>query len=104
MAKTANLTAKGLLIALLLHAAMYPDLAQYTNKGMGWRLLLYPLSLVLVPLLWAGGRAGRRSGRPYPHLIDLCVVAPFLLDTAGNAANLYDTVSWWDDVMHVATW
>jgi hypothetical protein len=31
-------------------------------------------------------------------------VLPFLFDTAGNAANLYDTVSWWDDAMHVATW
>ena len=40
----------------------------------------------------------------YPHLIDLCVVLLFLLDTAGNSANLYDSVTWWDDLMHVLTW
>ena len=30
--------------------------------------------------------------------------APFLVDTAGNAANLYDSIVWWDDVMHFVTW
>jgi hypothetical protein len=47
-----------------------------------------------------------RRGRtlPYPHLIDLCVALPFTIDTAGNTANLYDTIDWWDDVMHFVTW
>jgi hypothetical protein len=29
---------------------------------------------------------------------------PFLIDTAGNAANLYDTIDWWDDANHVVNW
>ena len=37
-------------------------------------------------------------------LLDLCLVLPFLIDLAGNAAGAYDSVTWWDDAMHVVTW
>jgi hypothetical protein len=97
-----NISAKVLLFALLLHAVLYPDLPQYVDKGMPYRLALYPVAALLVPAIELIRGANRH--RPYPHLIDLCVVLPFLLDTAGNTANLYDTVTWWDDLMHVLTW
>jgi GNAT superfamily N-acetyltransferase len=98
-----NLGVKVALVALLLHAVVFPDLPQYQGKGIGWRLLLYPVSAVLVPAVWAVlGR--RRASWAYPHVIDLCAALPFTIDTAGNAANLYDTVDWWDDVMHFVTW
>ncbi len=29
---------------------------------------------------------------------------PFLIDLAGNAAGAYDSITWWDDAMHVVTW
>ena len=29
---------------------------------------------------------------------------PFLIDVAGNAANLYDTIDWWDDLNHFVNW
>lgn len=96
---TANLAAKVMLAALVAHAATHPDLPQYTDKAMGYRLVAYPLVALAVPLWWSLRGRGR-----YPHVIDLCLTAPFLFDTAGNAANLYDTISWWDDAMHVATW
>jgi glycopeptide antibiotics resistance protein len=95
------------LIALLVHGVVDPDLPQYQGKGMGWRLLTYPLSTLVVPVVWfAWTRSPTRRERAgaYPHLIDICVVAPFLIDTAGNAANLYDTIGWWDDAMHIVTW
>jgi hypothetical protein len=98
-----NIAAKVALVLLLAHAAAFPDLSQYQGKGTGWRILLYPLSAVLVPLVWKLLGERRRAWR-YPHLIDLCVIAPFLIDTAGNTANLYDSVVWWDDVMHFVTW
>ena len=98
-----NLGAKALLVALLLHAVLFPNLPQYKGKGIGWRLLFYPISCVVVPAAWAAlGR--RRAAFRYPHLIDLCVATPFLLDTAGNTANLYDNLDWWDDLMHFVTW
>jgi hypothetical protein len=31
-------------------------------------------------------------------------VLPFLIDTAGNALDLYDSVDWWDDANHVVNW
>ena len=45
-----------------------------------------------------------RPKRPYPHAIDLCIVLPFLMDTAGNALDLYDAIVWFDDLMHFLTW
>lgn len=98
-----NLAVKAALALLLLHAVVFPDLPQYQGKGIGWRLLLYPVSAVLVPVVWALlGR--RRAAWDYPHLVDVCAALPFTIDTAGNAANLYDTVDWWDDLMHLVTW
>ena len=100
-----NLAAKVVLVLLLLHAVLFPDLPQYVGKGIGWRLGTYPISTLLVPAIWFGRRAlGRPMAGTYPHLIDLCVVAPFLIDTAGNTTNLYNSVTWWDDVMHLVTW
>ncbi len=98
-----DIAAKVLLLGLLLHAVVFPDLPQYTGKGIGYRLALYPLSVVMVPALWAWRRR-RKPALEYPAHISLCVTLPFLIDTAGNAANLYDTVAWWDDLMHVITW
>jgi glycopeptide antibiotics resistance protein len=95
------------LIALLVHGVVDPDLPQYQGKGMGWRLLTYPLSTLVVPViwfLWTRSPSRRERAGAYPYLIDICVVAPFLIDTAGNTANLYDTIDWWDDLMHVVTW
>jgi hypothetical protein len=98
-----NIAAKVALVALLIHAVAFPDLPQYEGKGIGWRILIYPVSGLLVPLVWR--LLGERTRRwRYPHLIDLCVIAPFLVDTAGNAANFYDSIVWWDDVMHFVTW
>jgi len=103
MLRAANLTSKLLLMALLAHGVLRPDLPQYQGKAMDARLLAFGVSVVLVPLVWwLLGRV--RGGMPYPHLADLCIVLPFLMDTSGNAVNLYDSVSWFDDVMHLATW
>jgi hypothetical protein len=99
---TINIAAKVALIALLLHAAAFPDLPQYRGKAIGFRLALYPVSALLVPAIrWAWRK---RTTSPYPHLIDLCVCLPFLTDTAGNAANLFDTLTWFDDFLHVFNW
>ena len=94
----AGWAAKALLVALLLHVVWAPDLPQYQAKGMGWRLAIYPMVALAVPLVhrWRGG--------PYPAALDLLVVLPFVIDLAGNAAGAYDHITWWDDAMHVVTW
>jgi len=97
-----NLFVKAALLLLLLHAVAFPDLEQYAGKGIATRLLTYPISIIVVPIIMRSLR--RRSPGEYPHLIDMCVAAPFVLDTLGNALNLYNTIDWFDDIMHFITW
>jgi len=88
------------LISLLLTAVLYPHLPQFEGKAMGGRAVAYPLSVLIVPVVWFVWF--RRY--PYPIAIDILVVLPFLIDTAGNALDLYDTIEWWDDANHLVNW
>lgn len=99
-ALVANVTVKALLAAVIGFAAVQPDLPQFQDKAMLGRGIGYPVAALLVPVIW--WLRGRR--RPYPHLIDALLTAPFTIDCLGNAANLYDTVVWWDDANHAANW
>ena len=57
----------------------------------------------LVPIIFLFiHRSGRRPA--YPYALDITLGLPFLLDTLGNAFNLYDTVTWWDDLNHLVNW
>ena len=88
--------------ALLVFAALHPDWQQFAGKAMAARAVGYPLALLVLPVVWWIVR--RRSGRPYPALADLSVSVPFLVDTAGNALDLYDAVPWFDDACHLVNW
>lgn len=96
------------LVLLLLHAVLYPDLPQYAAKGIGSRLVFYPLGVVIVPLIWwvANRHQARRnrSSFAYPLTADILISAPFMIDTLGNALNLFNTIEWWDDLMHFTQW
>jgi hypothetical protein len=95
---------KAALAAILLLALIKPDLEQFEGKGMGWRIVLYPIAAALVPVVW--WILQRRLGRAieYPYAIDILFTLPFLVDTAGNALDLYDSISWWDDANHLVNW
>ena len=97
-----DLAVKALLIGLLVFAVARPDLPQFEGKAMTGRALLYPLSAVIVPVVW--WLLSRSRPRAYPYALDILLVLPFLIDVAGNAANLYDTIDWWDDVNHFVNW
>ena len=58
--------------------------------------------MVLVPAVWFA--LGRKRVWRYPFDVDILVVLPFAIDMAGNAANLYDTIDWWDDANHFVNW
>jgi len=88
--------------ALLVFAALHPEWQQFAGKAMAARAVGYPLALLVLPVLWWIVR--RRSGRPYPALADLLVSVPFLVDTAGNALDLYDAVPGFDDACHLVDW
>ena len=94
-----NLALKVLLVGLLAFGA-FSGLEQFEGKAFGWRLVFYPLSVVLVPLVWQL----RGRPRPYPYASDMLLVAPFLVDVLGNTFDLYDTIDWWDDANHFVNW
>lgn len=97
------LTAKAALAALLALAVAFPEWDRFADKAMGVRVAAYPAAVMLVTLVWAL-RSGRDRGRPFPWDVDLLVTLPFLVDVAGNAADLYDTVGWFDDACHFGNW
>ena len=87
-------------LVVLLAFGAFSGLERFAGKAFGWRLVGYSAAALLVPAVWA--LRGRRS--PYPYAIDTLFVLPFLIDTIGNALNLYDTVDWWDDANHFVNW
>jgi hypothetical protein len=99
-----DVAVKVALVALLLFGVLAPHLPQFEGKAWLGRALAYPIAALIVPVAWALVR--RRGGRsvPYPYGLDILLVLPFLIDTAGNAANLYDTIDWWDDANHFVNW
>jgi hypothetical protein len=93
-----DLAVKASLVGLLVFAIARPDLPQFHGKGIAGRAIGYPIAALIVPAVW--WYLSRRRRIEYSYSLDVLVVLPFLIDTAGNAANLYDTISWWDDLNH----
>jgi hypothetical protein len=84
-----NLAVKAALVLLLAFGA-FSGLERFAGKAFGWRLVGYSVAALIVPAIWAA--RGRRSG--YPFAADILFVLPFLIDTVGNALDLYDTIGW----------
>jgi len=95
-----DVAAKLALFGLLLHAVANPDLPQYADKAMQGRAIAYPLAVLAIPVAWA---LFWRS-RPFPVVSDLLFTLAFLIDTLGNALDLYDSIEWWDDLNHFGNW
>jgi hypothetical protein len=87
------------LVALLAFGA-FSGLERFAGKAFGWRLGGYSVAALLVPAIWVA--RGRRP--PFPYAVDILFVLPFLIDTIGNALDLYDTIDWWDDANHFVNW
>ena len=94
-----NVAIKLALVGLLVFGA-FSGLQQFEGKAFFWRLLTYPVASLVVPVVWAARH--RRSS--YPHAADILLTLPFLVDTAGNALDLYDTIEWRDDANHLVNW
>ena len=88
-------------VGLLAWAVLNPDLPQFTGKAFTGRALAYPVALLVLPIGWW------LFGRPrlaFPVVADILLGLPFLIDVAGNALDLYDTIEWWDDANHLVNW
>jgi hypothetical protein len=88
-------------VGLLAWAVLSPDLPQFQGKAFAGRAVAYPVALLAVPILWW---LLARHRMPFPVLADILIGLPFLIDVAGNALNLYDTIEWWDDLNHLVNW
>jgi hypothetical protein len=96
-----DLAVKAATCALLAWAVLSPDLPQFQGKAFIGRAVAYPIALVALPALW-WLLARRRI--PFPAVPDILFGLPFLIDVAGNALNLYDTIEVWDDLNHLGNW
>jgi hypothetical protein len=88
-------------IALLALAVLAPELPQFQGKAFVGRAVAYPIALAIVPVAWWLLGRGRVA---FPVATDILLGLPFLIDMAGNALNLYDTIEWWDDANHLGNW
>jgi hypothetical protein len=88
-------------VGLLVVALARPDLPQFTGKAFEGRAIAYPIALLILPIAWAARIRGRHR---FPVAADMLIGLPFLIDMAGNALNLYDTIDAWDDLNHLANW
>jgi hypothetical protein len=87
------------LVGLLAFGA-FSGLEQFEDKAFGWRLVFYPLAAIVVPVGWWLAK----KPQPYPYALDILLVAPFLVDVVGNTLDLYDSITWWDDLNHFVNW
>jgi hypothetical protein len=121
----ADIAFKAVLAALLLFAVTHQDWDRFADKAMIARAVLYPVLVGLVPLVWLvrSMRAvpsvhrqsvglvplvwlvrSRFSATSYPAAAAFLLTVPFVVDCAGNALNLYDSIDVFDDVCHLVNW
>jgi hypothetical protein len=93
-----------LTVAQLATATFVSGLPQFEGKGFGARLVAYPVLMAAVPACWLLSTRRRSGGSDVPWVAFSLIMAPFLVDVTGNSLNLYDAVSWWDDVNHFVNW
>lgn len=103
-ARTAYVVILLLTVGQLALATLAGGLPQFEGKAFGARLVAYPVVMLLPPLVWWWAARRRGDVRPLPWAGFAFIASPFLVDVTGNTLNLYDTVSWWDDVNHFVNW
>ena len=97
-ARIASLSAKAGLALLLVLALLYPDSGHLRDKAAGIRAVGYPMLSFTVPVLWWAFWSDRVS---FPWVADLLVTLTCFTDVLGNRLDLYDSVVWFDDWMHL---
>jgi hypothetical protein len=88
-------------VVLLGWAVLSPELPQFQGKAFAGRAIAYPVALLALPTLWW---LFARHRITFPVAADILLGLPFLIDVAGNALDLYDTIEWWDDLNHLVNW
>jgi hypothetical protein len=106
--RVADIAVKLAMVALLVSSVLYPDLTGIKQRAAPVRLVVYPIGALAMPAWWwiVGRRRRQAHGGVvrFPWGADLLVTLPWFLDTFGNRLNLFDTISWFDDMMHFLNW
>lgn len=92
-----------LLTTIQLAVGAFGGLSQFADKGFGYRLIIYPVLMLLVPVIW-WLRHRQALLRDLPWIAFSLIGAPFLIDVSGNTVGLYDSVDVWDNVNHFFNW
>ena len=88
---------KILLVGLMVIGALAPHVGGFAGKGMGYRLPVYMIPVLVVPLCWLCGKSWNAA-------LDIGLTVPFLLDTLGNLFGLFDHWNSFDNVLHFVNW
>jgi hypothetical protein len=91
-------------IAQLAVATFVPGIERFADKAFGARLLAYPLMMLVVPAIWWLAVGRRHPEKEPPYVAFALIMLGFLVDTTGNSLDLYDSVTWWDDMNHFVNW
>ncbi len=93
-----DVAAKLGLVVLLAMSLLFPEMGNVEDKAAGLRAVAYPMLAFTLPLVWWVFWRERTS---FPWVADLMVTSTCFTDTLGNRLDLYDSVVWFDDVMHL---
>jgi hypothetical protein len=93
-----DLATKGVLIALLVLVVVDPTYGNLEGKAPVARALAYPLLAFALPAVWWIARWERAR---FPWTADLLITLGCFSDILGNRLDLYDSIVWFDDWMHV---
>jgi hypothetical protein len=80
------------------------DLPQFQGKAMGERMIAYPLLVAAIPAIWWWRKRTGRSAGGYPYAADFLLTLGIVLDVGGNIFDFYDSLPWYDDLMHLLNW
>ncbi|MCY7394662.1 MAG: hypothetical protein LH468_00690 [Nocardioides sp.] len=93
-----------LTVGQLAVAQWVPGIERFSGKAFGARLVAYPVMMLLVPAIWWIAVKRRVPAAEVPYGAFSLVMLGFLVDVSGNSLDLYDSVTWWDDLNHVTNW
>ena len=89
------------LIVILFAIALFVPINYLEGKAMGMRVPLFVGSALVIPVFERFRKVVRT---PYPHVADAFLVLPFVVDTFGNVAGLYENFTVTDDILHCINW
>ena len=96
--RTVNVVAKIGLLVLLVTALMTPDLGNMRDKAALARGVGYPAAAFALTVIWMIAR----RDRAFPWVADTLITLTCFTDVLGNRLDLYDSIRWFDDIVHFA--